>query len=60
MSPPGGVDLAADRRCDSQGTRVLVEYLLRDKPCVTVLDLTDRRDPDVEVVPVPTARWGRA
>jgi hypothetical protein len=39
QSPPGG---AGSRLVGSaaQGTRVLVEYLLHDKPCVAVLDLT--------------------
>jgi hypothetical protein len=44
QSPPGG---ATSRLigADSQGTRVLLEYLLRNKPCVTVLDLTDDATP---------------
>ncbi len=40
MNPPGGVGLRLVGGA-SEGTRVLIEYLLRGKPCVTVLDLTD-------------------
>jgi hypothetical protein len=44
QGPPGGVTCRLIG-ADSQGTRVLLEYLLRGKPCVSVLDLTSDATP---------------
>lgn len=43
-TPPGG-ETSRLIGVDSKGTRVLLEFLLGDKPCVAVLDLTDDARP---------------